>query len=150
MVVIAVLIGVCAAQLDARYDHVLSLIRSDTFGWADFFEPLVNSISVGGDFYLLANDFVSYLEAQACPPPGQEAGDKALLAGDYVVGVGVTRVQVCPPQGQGACAQPIFAQGGFLLHEHLRHIMLCHHVANAQARLLRLHAASAGCMFLHA
>ncbi len=44
---------------------MLSLIRSDTFGWADFFEPLVNSISSGGDFYLLANDFVSYLEAQA-------------------------------------------------------------------------------------
>ena len=55
----------CVAQADARFEHVLSLIRSDTFGWADFFEPLVNSISSGGDFYLLANDFVSYLEAQA-------------------------------------------------------------------------------------
>jgi hypothetical protein len=55
----------CVAQTDARFEHVLSLIRSDTFGWADFFEPLVNSISSGGDFYLLANDFVSYLEAQA-------------------------------------------------------------------------------------
>lgn len=53
------------AQPDARYEHVLSLIRADTFGWADFFEPLVHSISSGGDFYLLANDFVSYLEAQA-------------------------------------------------------------------------------------
>ena len=57
------------AQPDPRYEHVLSLIRSDMFGWADFFEPLVNSISAGGDFYLLANDFASYLEAQVCRIP---------------------------------------------------------------------------------
>ena len=55
------------AQPDARFDHVLNLIRTDKFGWADFFEPLVNSISASGDFYLLANDFASYLEAQVCP-----------------------------------------------------------------------------------
>ena len=44
--------------------QALDLIRSGTFGWADFFAPLVASISGGGDFYLLANDFPSYCDAQ--------------------------------------------------------------------------------------
>lgn len=53
-----------AAQPDQRFEHVVSLIRMGTFGWADFFEPIVDSITSGGDYYLLANDFPSYIEAQ--------------------------------------------------------------------------------------
>jgi starch phosphorylase len=52
------------AQPDSRFEHVVGLIRKGVFGWADFFEPLVDSITTGGDFYLLANDFPSYIEAQ--------------------------------------------------------------------------------------
>ncbi|KAK9801928.1 hypothetical protein WJX73_005816 [Symbiochloris irregularis] len=49
---------------DPRFLHVLDLIRQGTFGWEDFFEPLVESITTGGDFYLLANDFPSYIAVQ--------------------------------------------------------------------------------------
>jgi hypothetical protein len=46
--------------------QVLDMIRNGTFGWADFFQPLVDSLTgtVGGDFYLLGNDFPAYLDAQ--------------------------------------------------------------------------------------
>ena len=49
----------------------MSLIRKGVFGWADFFEPLVDSVTTGGDYYLLANDFPSYIEAQVrgCSQP---------------------------------------------------------------------------------
>ena len=51
-------------QPDQRFEHVVSLIRKGEFGWADFFEPVMDSITSGGDYYLLANDFPSYIEAQ--------------------------------------------------------------------------------------
>ena len=41
------------------------MIRRGTFGWADFFEPLCDSITSGADFYLVANDFPAYIETQA-------------------------------------------------------------------------------------
>ncbi|CAL8466863.1 g6399 [Coccomyxa elongata] len=50
---------------DSRFEHVVGLIRKGVFGWADFFEPLVDSVTSGGDYYLLANDFPSYIDAQA-------------------------------------------------------------------------------------
>ena len=53
-------------QPDSRFEHVVSLIRKGVFGWADFFEPLVDSVTTGADYYLLANDFPSYIDAQAC------------------------------------------------------------------------------------
>ncbi len=43
---------------------MVNLVRKGTFGWADFFEPVMDSITSGGDYYLLANDFSSYIEAQ--------------------------------------------------------------------------------------
>ncbi|MEW5297432.1 MAG: hypothetical protein WDW36_000640 [Sanguina aurantia] len=49
---------------DARFEHVVGLIRSGTFGWEDYFKPIVDSIT-GPDFYLVANDFVDYIETQA-------------------------------------------------------------------------------------
>jgi starch phosphorylase len=42
---------------------VCAAIRSGTFGWADFFAPIVDSITAG-DYYLHATDFPSYLAAQ--------------------------------------------------------------------------------------
>lgn len=56
-------------QPDQRFEHVVSLVRKGTFGWADFFEPVMDSITSGGDYYLLANDFPSYIEAQVLPAP---------------------------------------------------------------------------------
>ena len=41
------------------------MIRSGVFGWEDYFVPVVDAITVT-DFYLLANDFMSYIETQAC------------------------------------------------------------------------------------
>ena len=51
-------------QLDPQYTRVTDLIRNGEFGWDDFFEPMVTSITSGSDYYLLANDFPSYIEAQ--------------------------------------------------------------------------------------
>lgn len=49
-----------------EFNRVVSMIRSGYFGWAEFLAPLVESLEgAGGDYYLLANDFPSYLEAQA-------------------------------------------------------------------------------------
>jgi hypothetical protein len=39
------------------------MIRDDSFGFAEYFKPVVDSIT-GPDTYLLANDFDSYLAAQ--------------------------------------------------------------------------------------
>ena len=59
------LVCVCySLQPESRFLHVLDLIRNGTFGWADFFAPLCASVTGAGDFYLLANDFPSYLDAQ--------------------------------------------------------------------------------------
>lgn len=46
------------------------MIRDGTFGWADIFESLVESITRGGDYYLLANDFPAYVDCQVgvCKP----------------------------------------------------------------------------------
>jgi len=54
-----------AFRPDASFEHVVGLIRRGTFGWADFFEPLCDSITSGADFYLVANDFPAYIDAQA-------------------------------------------------------------------------------------
>ena len=49
---------------DGRFNAVCASIRSGAFGFADFFAPLMDSIQTG-DYYLLAPDFNSYLDAQA-------------------------------------------------------------------------------------
>ena len=41
------------------------MIRRGVFGWADFFEPLCAAITGGADYYLVANDFPAYLDANA-------------------------------------------------------------------------------------
>ena len=48
---------------DARFNHVVNMIRTGVFGWQDYFAPLVDAITYS-DYYLLANDFPAYLTAQ--------------------------------------------------------------------------------------
>ena len=67
---------VSGVQPDQRFEHVVSLVRNGTFGWADFFEPVMESITSGGDYYLLANDFPSYIEAQVCRPSLLQFSDR--------------------------------------------------------------------------
>lgn len=51
-------------QVDPRFENAVAMIRNGTFGWGDYFEPVLDSLSSSNDYYLLANDFPSYLEAQ--------------------------------------------------------------------------------------
>ena len=46
-----------------RFFAVCDMIRHGAFGWADFFAPVVDSITQG-DYYLLGLDFEAYLKAQ--------------------------------------------------------------------------------------
>ncbi|XP_010919434.3 uncharacterized protein [Elaeis guineensis] len=55
-----------------QFARVLRMVRDGYFGYEDYFKSLCDSIEGGGDFYLLGNDFASYLEAQA-------AADKAFV-----------------------------------------------------------------------
>ena len=65
---VAALIAWTVLQLDQRFQNAVGLIRNGTFGWEDFFEPLVESITTGGDYYLLANDFPAYVDCQVRMP----------------------------------------------------------------------------------
>jgi len=51
--------------LDPCLKTVFDEIRKGTFGSEDLFEPLMYSIEDGGDYYLVSDDFGSYLNAQA-------------------------------------------------------------------------------------
>lgn len=51
-------------QVDPRFTHVVNLVRSGYFGWEDYFGPIMDAITTGGDYYLVANDFPGYLESQ--------------------------------------------------------------------------------------
>lgn len=53
-------------QAPREFQRVIGMIRNGIFGFQDYFKLLCDSVDgEGGDFYLLGNDFVSYLEAQA-------------------------------------------------------------------------------------
>jgi starch phosphorylase len=56
--------------VDPRFTHVVEMVRSGYFGWEDYFGPIMDAITTGGDYYLVANDFPGYLEAQVCWIPG--------------------------------------------------------------------------------
>jgi len=52
---------------DNRWDKVVEAIREGEFGDAKYFKPLMDNIDdmqIGNDWFLLANDFASYLDAQ--------------------------------------------------------------------------------------
>jgi len=51
-------------KADPRFDAVVKQLRSGAFGWEDYFAPILDAITTGGDYYLVANDFVSYIETQ--------------------------------------------------------------------------------------
>lgn len=51
-------------SLDPKLETVLSAIRAGHFGDYQEFAPLLDTLTVGGDYYLISVDFASYLEAQ--------------------------------------------------------------------------------------
>lgn len=55
-------------ETDPRWDKIMDLIEEgDEFGDKEYFKSLVDSVNdmeVGNDWFLLANDFASYLDAQ--------------------------------------------------------------------------------------
>uniref|UniRef100_A0A0D6QRA2 Alpha-1,4 glucan phosphorylase n=1 Tax=Araucaria cunninghamii TaxID=56994 RepID=A0A0D6QRA2_ARACU len=48
-----------------EFTRVIRMIRDGYFGFKEYFQSLCDTVDGGGDFYLLGNDFTSYLEAQA-------------------------------------------------------------------------------------
>ncbi|KXZ53126.1 hypothetical protein GPECTOR_7g1017 [Gonium pectorale] len=52
-------------RTDDRFNHVVNMIRSGYFGWEDYFGPVMDAITTGGDYYLVANDFPAYVDMQA-------------------------------------------------------------------------------------
>lgn len=51
--------------LDPSLKCVFDEIRKGTFGSPESFEPLIHSIEEGGDYYLVSDDFQSYIDAQS-------------------------------------------------------------------------------------
>lgn len=51
--------------LDAQLEAVLDAIRGGRFGDYETFAPLVETLTTGGDYYLISNDFGAYLQAQS-------------------------------------------------------------------------------------
>jgi len=50
--------------LDPEFKATVDVIRQGVFGYEDFFSDVLDSITHGSDYYLLANDFQSYIKAQ--------------------------------------------------------------------------------------
>jgi starch phosphorylase len=51
-------------ELDPQLKRVFDTVRSGTFGDAGQFSALVNSIVDHGDYYLVSDDFKSYIDTQ--------------------------------------------------------------------------------------
>lgn len=54
-----------ARKVPLQFSRVVRKVRDGYFGSEDYFKSLCDSLEGSGDFYLLGNDFASYLEAQA-------------------------------------------------------------------------------------
>jgi len=52
-------------DLDPELSKVFDAIKSNTFGDRDSFSALVNAVEEHGDYYLVSDDFHSYIETQA-------------------------------------------------------------------------------------
>jgi starch phosphorylase len=50
--------------MDPQLDVVIKDIESGSFGEARIFAPLINTLTFGKDYYLISDDFGSYLDAQ--------------------------------------------------------------------------------------
>lgn len=57
---------------DPRFTAVVNMIRSGAFGWEDYFAPICDAITKT-DYYLVANDFAPYLDAQVGTRAGMVA-----------------------------------------------------------------------------
>jgi starch phosphorylase len=51
--------------LDANLQGVLDFIATGAFGDGSVFNPLIDTLTYGGDYYLISEDFDSYLKKQA-------------------------------------------------------------------------------------
>lgn len=71
-------------HVDERFNHVVNMIRTGHFGWEDYFGPVVDAITTGGDYYLVANDFPGYLETQVGAGVGVLGGAGVLGWGSAV------------------------------------------------------------------
>lgn len=49
--------------MDPALQGVIAAIERNTFGDAKIFQPLISTLTVGKDFYLISADFASYIEA---------------------------------------------------------------------------------------
>ena len=65
-------------QIDPKFQGVVDLIRSGHFGYADYFNDILNNVTTGSDYYLVANDFPSYIEAQVSCTHTHEAARPAV------------------------------------------------------------------------
>jgi starch phosphorylase len=52
-------------QPPQEFHRIIGMIRNGKFGDTEYFQELCQTVDGGNDFYLLGNDFSSYLEAQA-------------------------------------------------------------------------------------
>ncbi|KAH9570021.1 hypothetical protein CY35_02G018100 [Sphagnum magellanicum] len=52
-------------QPPREFHRIIGMIRNGKFGDTEYFQELCQTVDGGNDFYLLGNDFSSYLEAQA-------------------------------------------------------------------------------------
>lgn len=59
------MLGTAALACHAAVRLTASAVRRGDFGWEDYFGPVVDAIS-NTDYYLVANDFTSYLDTQVC------------------------------------------------------------------------------------
>jgi len=50
--------------MDPHLNAVIKDIESGSFGEARIFAPLINTLTFGKDYYLISDDFGSYLDAQ--------------------------------------------------------------------------------------
>ncbi|CAM0134992.1 unnamed protein product [Umbelopsis sp. WA50703] len=50
--------------MNPELQAVIHLIENGTFGDSHIFQPLINTITIGKDYYLISVDFSSYLESQ--------------------------------------------------------------------------------------
>ncbi|RKP05616.1 glycosyl transferase, partial [Thamnocephalis sphaerospora] len=53
-------------NMDPALKAIYDVIYSGQFGDPEIFKPLLNTLTDGGDFYLVSADFAAYLEAQEC------------------------------------------------------------------------------------
>ncbi len=54
----------CQMFLDPKLEIVIEAIKAGRFGEYEILAPLIETLTIGGDYYLISKDFKSYIEAQ--------------------------------------------------------------------------------------